>query len=59
MLAKKEYELIADVIRDLPEHPGKRAIVNRFAKRFEFNSPKFNKGKFTKACYAKKAETES
>jgi len=50
MLAKKEYELIAGVIRSLPKHPSPPTIILAFANRFRLDNPKFDRDKFIKAC---------
>lgn len=55
MLSKKEYELIARVIRSLPDEwatpPFKRRELGRkFADELEKTNPKFDRERFYRAC---------
>lgn len=57
-MTKKDYELIAIVISDLPSfvevtEVGHERIALRFAGALKSKNPKFNRNKFLQACGVK------
>lgn len=51
-MGKKDYELIARIIKGLPLPPADRvSVVINFASAFDVLSDKFNKSKFVRACF--------
>lgn len=51
MLSKKEYILIAGIIRNIPTaFISKEKLAETFANTLEFDNPDFDREKFIEAC---------
>ncbi len=50
MLAKREYELIAGIIKGLGKRPTRIKVAQHFASRLELSNGRFDRDKFLEAC---------
>lgn len=51
-MTRKDYELIAATIREIPAFPSKRIVAEEFATALAGTNPRFDRDRFLKACGA-------
>ena len=54
-MSRKDYELIASILRAMPDHAAtlrhvKQTAINAFVAGLQKDNPKFNESVFRKAC---------